>query len=238
MRDISISDTSTLTQAGTLYKFAILGSEGNTLLGAPLSRGSAIESRLEDKISKHRSAISEFVGIRYLRVIAIYLQLKRLQGLQSVQSCPKPNTNRTCVAYRIQGIINIHATPAGVEIAMESSTGRTKLQPPTLPDPRRCPGRFKLPGRMDPVVTKATCNGSDPTKTAAGNVTTGAQREVASRLGKASSLGSDSMMVTRRNNTVLEEMQANWAKEQMESLRQIPGEYPKKVFQLSKWWEK
>ena len=81
---------------------------------------------------------------------------------------------------------------------------------------------------MDPVVKKAARNGSDSTKTAAGNITTGAQRGAASRLGKARSLGSDSMVVTRRYNTVLEEMQAKWAKEQMESLRQISGEYPKK----------
>ena len=82
---------------------------------------------------------------------------------------------------------------------------------------------------MDPVVTKAARNDSDPTKTAAENVTTGTQREAASRLGKASSLGSDSMVVSRRYNTVLEEMQAKWAKEQMKGLSQTPGEYPKSV---------
>ena len=56
-------------------------------------------------------------------------------------------------------------------------------------------------------MTKAARNGSEPTKTAPGNVTTGVQRGDASRLGKASSLESDSM-VSRRYNTVLEEMQA------------------------------
>ena len=55
---ISRSDTSTLTQAGTFYKFAILRPEDSTLLGAPLSRGSALDFCLEDKISKMRSAIS------------------------------------------------------------------------------------------------------------------------------------------------------------------------------------
>ena len=106
----------------------------------------------------------------------------------------------------------MYARPAGVKIAMESSTGRTELQPSTLPDPRRCPGRFQFPGRMDPVVTKAARNGSDPTKTAAGNFTTGARRGAANRLGKASSLGSDFMVVSRRYNTVLEEIQAKRAK--------------------------
>ena len=55
---ISRSDTSTLTQAGTFYKFAIFREEDSTLLGAPLSRVSALDSCLEDKISKLRSAIS------------------------------------------------------------------------------------------------------------------------------------------------------------------------------------
>ena len=59
----------------------------------------------------------------------------------------------------------------------------------------------------------AARSGSDPTKTAAGNITTGAQRGAVSRLDKASSLGSESMIVTCRYNTVLEEMQAKWAKE-------------------------
>ena len=104
-------------------------------------------------------------------MISIYLQLKRLQRLESLHSCPKCNTNRTCAVYGTPGIINIYARPAGVEIAMESSAGHSELQPPTLPDPRRCPGRFQFPGRMDPVVTKAAWNGSEPTKTAAGNVT-------------------------------------------------------------------
>ena len=55
---ISRSDISNLTQAGTFYKFAILKPEDSTLLGAPLSRGSALDSCLEDKICKLRSAIS------------------------------------------------------------------------------------------------------------------------------------------------------------------------------------
>ena len=57
---ISRSDTSTLTHAGNFYKFAILRPDDSTLLGAPLSRGSALEPCLEDKISKLRSAISRF----------------------------------------------------------------------------------------------------------------------------------------------------------------------------------
>ena len=118
---------------------------------------------------------------------------------------------------------------------MESSPGRTEIQPPTLPDPRRCPGRYEFPGRMVTVVTKAARHGSDPTNTAAGNVTTGAKRGAASRLGKASSLGSDSMVVSRRYNTVLEELQAKWAKEQMK-VSVKPGRIPEKVSQLSKWW--
>ena len=51
---------------------------------------------------------------------------------------------------------------------MESDAGRAELQPSTLTDQHRC---YNSPGRMDPVVTKAARNGSDPTKTAAGNVT-------------------------------------------------------------------
>ena len=54
---ISISDTSNLTQTGTFYKFSILRPEDSTLLSAPLSRGRALDSCLEDKISKLRSAI-------------------------------------------------------------------------------------------------------------------------------------------------------------------------------------
>ena len=76
---------------------------------------------------------------------------------------------------------------------------------------------------MKPVVTKAARNGSDPTMSVAGNVTTGAQRGAASRHGKASSLGSDSMVVSRRYNTILKEMQAKWAKEQMEGLSHTSG---------------
>ena len=104
-------------------------------------------------------------------VIPICLQLKRRQCVKSVQSCPKNDTIRTCAVYRTPSIINVHATPAGVEIAMKSSAGRTEFQPPTLPDPRRCPGRSQFPGRLDPVVTKAAHNGSDPMMTAAGNAT-------------------------------------------------------------------
>ena len=55
---ISRSHTSNLTQAGTFYKFTILRTDDITLLGAPLSRGSALDSCLDDKISKLRSAIS------------------------------------------------------------------------------------------------------------------------------------------------------------------------------------
>ena len=76
---------------------------------------------------------------------------------------------------------------------------------------------------MDPVVTKAAQNDNVPVKTVvAGNVTTGAQRGAASRLGKASSLGSDSMVVCRKYNTVLEEMQSKWANEQMKGPSQTP----------------
>ena len=42
----------------SFYKFAILRLEDSTLLGAPLSRGSALGSCLEDKISNLRSTIS------------------------------------------------------------------------------------------------------------------------------------------------------------------------------------
>ena len=42
---ISRSDTSNLTQAGTIYKFAILRPEDSTLLSAHLSRGSALDIR-------------------------------------------------------------------------------------------------------------------------------------------------------------------------------------------------
>ena len=48
---ISRSDTATLTQAGTFYKFAILRSEGSTSLGAPLSRGSALDFCLDDNFT-------------------------------------------------------------------------------------------------------------------------------------------------------------------------------------------
>ena len=55
---------------------------------------------------------------------------------------------------------------------MESSAGHVEPKIPTLPGPRRCPGRFQFSGRMDPVVTKAAQNDSVPAKTvAAGNVT-------------------------------------------------------------------
>ena len=65
-------------------------------------------------------------------MISIYLQLKRLQRVQGVQSDPKNNTSRTCAAYGIQDIFDILATPAGEDIAMESYAGRAELQPPTL----------------------------------------------------------------------------------------------------------
>ena len=55
---ISRSDTSKLTQAGTFHKFAILRPEDNTLLGTSLSRGSALDSNLDEQISKVRSAVS------------------------------------------------------------------------------------------------------------------------------------------------------------------------------------
>ena len=59
-----------------------------------------------------------------------------------------------------------------MEAAVESSARRMEPKLPTLPGPRRCPGRFQFSGRTDPEVTKAAQNDSDPAKTvAAGNVT-------------------------------------------------------------------
>ena len=130
--------------------------------------------------------------------------------------------------YGSPGINYTYTALAGVQSAMESSVCRTEPQPSTLPDPRRCLGRSYFFGCLDPVVMKAARSGSNPTMTSAGNVTTVAKRGAASRLGNASSLGSDSMIVTRRYNTVLEDMQAKWAKEQTESLSQTPGEHPRK----------
>ena len=115
---------------------------------------------------------------------------------------------------------------------MATPVGRIGPSTYTLPGLRRRTGRCNYTGSQDPVVTKAVRSGSDPTMTAAGNVTTGAQRGAASRLGKASSLGSDSMVVSRRYNTVLEEMQAKWAKEQMEGLSQTPENTRKSVLTL------
>ena len=59
-----------------------------------------------------------------------------------------------------------------MEAAVESSAGHVEPKLPTLPGPRRCPGRFQFSGRMDLVVTKAAQDDSVPAKTvAAGNVT-------------------------------------------------------------------
>ena len=55
---ISKSDTAKLTQASTFHKFTILRPVNSTLLGARLIIGSALDSCLDDKISKLRSAIS------------------------------------------------------------------------------------------------------------------------------------------------------------------------------------
>ena len=53
---ISKSNISNLTRSGPLKDFIALTIEESTLLGAPLSRGSALDSSLADKVAKLRTA--------------------------------------------------------------------------------------------------------------------------------------------------------------------------------------
>ena len=129
----------------------------------------------------NRTAISEFSGRRYLRVLPIYLQLKRLQGLQSVQSCPISNTGWSCAVYASLGIsikrVTIRAANEAVfgygPSVMATPVGRIGSSPYSLPDLRWRPGRsFLYTGPLNPIVTKVARNGSVPATTvAAGNVT-------------------------------------------------------------------
>ena len=73
------------------------------------------------------------------------------------------------------------------------------------------------------MVTKAAQSDSIPTmtsRTVAGNVAIGAQREAASGAGRTRSNCGETVLVIRRYNSVLEEMQANWAKKQNERLNE------------------
>ena len=70
-------------------------------------------------------------------------------------------------------------------------------------------------------MTEAAQSDSIPTmisRTVAGNDTIGAQRGAVSGDGRTRSNGGDCVLVTRRYNSVLAEMQAKWAKEQNERL--------------------
>ena len=111
---ISRSDTSNLTQAGTFYKFAILRPEDSTLLGTPLSRGSALDLCLEDKISKLRYAISRLRLLPAQEALIILRSSFSTPRLMHVLRCspcfghhllPKHDT---VLREGLSAIVNIH----------------------------------------------------------------------------------------------------------------------------------
>ena len=96
---------------------------------------------------------------------------------------------------------------------MSTGGSQNRAPPSPLPDLRRRPGWSPYTGLQDPVVTGAARSSSDPTTTAAWYVTNDAQRGADRRVSKVGPQGSESVMVTRRFNAVLEEMQNRWARE-------------------------
>ena len=112
---------------------------------------------------------------------------------------------------------------------MTEPYGQKGSQPSTLPDPGRRPGRPSYTGLQDPVVIEAARSSSDPASTAAWYVTNGAQRGAACRDGKVGPQGSESVLATRKFNTVLEEMQTRRAKERQEESKCAQGEQGERV---------
>ena len=103
-----------LTQTGTFYKFVILRPEDSTLVGAPLSRGSALESCLEYKISKLRSAISRlrlFPAQKALTILKSSFSTPRLMHVVRCSSCFGHHLLQeydTVLREGLSAIVNIH----------------------------------------------------------------------------------------------------------------------------------
>ena len=111
---------------------------------------------------------------------------------------------------------------------MPTGGSQNRAPPSPLPGLRRRPGWSPYTGLQDPVATGAARSSSDPTTTAAWYVTNGAQRGAGRRASKVGPQGSESVMVTRRFNTFLEEMQNRWAREREEGPYRTPVEPAKK----------
>ena len=100
---------------------------------------------------------------------------------------------------------------------MPTGGSQNRAPPSLLLDLRRRPGWSPYTGLQDPVVTGAARSSSDPTTTVAWYVTKGAQRGADRRASKVVPQGSESVMVSRRFNTVLEEMQNDGPKREKKS---------------------
>ena len=111
---------------------------------------------------------------------------------------------------------------------MPTGGSQNRAPPSPLPDPRRRPGWCRYTGLQDPVLIGAARSSSDLTTTAVWYVTNGAQRGADRRASKVGPQGSESVMVTRWFNAVVEEMQNRWTREREEGPYRAPVEPAKK----------